>query len=47
MKASQLHSCFDAGKNTKNSHYDFMDDIGIYFSSSNGELMSDADQEAY
>ena len=37
-QASQLFGCFDPGKNTDHSHYDLINDIGIYPSSNNVEL---------
>ena len=46
-QASQLFSCFYPGKNTDHSHYDLINDIGIYPSSNNVELttnrMNDTD----
>ena len=46
-QASQLFGCFDPGKNTDHSHYDLVNDIGIYPSSNNVELttnrMNDTD----
>ena len=38
IQGIQLFGCFDPGKNKDHSHYDLMDDMGIYPSSNTVEL---------